>query len=231
MPVQQTNEVRRANKVRRALLAGAVVLALSGAGAAVVWAAGVPAAPSQATASEPTSSATAKAQATNRAQAAALPGASSPSAASASVSKDAGTLKEKGRARELHGESVVRKSDGSLESRVTQFGTLDSAGDSSITVKSEDGFSQRYAIIADTRTFRLPKAAADGTAPKDSAGKLIKPSGATVSDLKPGDAVLIKGIRNGEDLTAITVVAGPSAAKGLGQGKGNGKASGNGKRK
>jgi hypothetical protein len=43
--------------------------------------------------------------------------------------------------------------------------------------------------------------------------------------------VLIKGIRNGADLTAITVVAGPSAAKGLGQGKGNGKASGNGQGK
>ena len=72
---------------------------------------------------------------------------------------------------------------------------------------------------ADTKTFRLPKAVADGTAPKDGAGKLINPSAATVSDLRPGDAVLIKGIRTVADLTAITVVAGRSGAKGLGHGE------------
>jgi hypothetical protein len=223
MPVQQPN------RVRRALLAGACVLALSGAGAAVVWAAGVPEAPSQATALQPTSSETAAAQATTGAQAAASPSASSPSTASASASKGAGKAKEKGRDRELHGESVVRKSDGSLESRVTQFGAVEAASDSSVTVKSEDGFSQQYATAADTRIFRLPKAAADGTAPKDDAGKLIKPSAATASDLKPGDAVLVRGIRNGADLTAKTVVVGPAGAKGLGHG--NGKAKGNGQGK
>jgi hypothetical protein len=214
MPVQQPN------KVRRALLAGAVVLALSGAGAAVVWAAGAPEAPSHATATQPTPSETAAAQAITGKQA----------TASAPASKDAVTAKEKDRARELHGESVVRKSDGSLESRVTQFGTVDAASDSSITVKSEDGFGQKFAINADTRIFRLPKAAADGTAPRDGAGKLIKPSAATASDLKTGDAVLIKGIRNGADLTAKTVVSGPSGAKGSGHGTGKTKG-GNGQGK
>lgn len=157
--------------------------------------------------------------------------------------------------RQLRGESVVKKGDGSLETRITQFGTVESVSASSITVKSEDGFTQVYAINAETKIRKKPAAAADGTpkdgigpkdsiapkdssppsdgtAPNDDAGERGKPSAATAADLKQGDTVRIKGIRNGDTVTATAIRAG-AGAKGLGQGKGlsQGKGLGHGKAK
>ena len=57
---------------------------------------------------------------------------------------------KKNRAVPLHGEGVVKKGDGGFETRLTQQGTIEAVGSASITVKSEDGFSQTYAINAGT---------------------------------------------------------------------------------
>ena len=59
--------------------------------------------------------------------------------------------KAQSKTRRAHGESVVKKGDGSFETRLTQMGTVEAVSDRAITVKSEDGFSQDYAISADTR--------------------------------------------------------------------------------
>ena len=222
MPVPQPKTLRRA------LLAGAVVLALCGAGPAMVRAAEETAgrgdADPQLVASQPTATPPA-------------PG---------DQGKAEKAKKGQGKARELHSESVVKKGDGSLETRITQFGTVESVSDTSITVKSEDGFTLAYAISADTKIRKRPAAAANGTAPQDGtppsegaapapqddAGKRVKPSAATAADLKQGDTVRIRGIKNGTSISAMAIVEGAAAkGKGLGQGKGAGQGKGLGQSK
>ncbi|MDR6557147.1 hypothetical protein J2809_001498 [Arthrobacter pascens] len=213
MPVPQPKTLRRA------LLAGAVVLALCGAGPAMVRAAEETAgrgdADPQLVASQPT--------------------ATPPAPGDQGKAEEA--KKGQGKGRELHSESVVKKGDGSLETRITQFGTVESVSDTSITVKSEDGYTLAYAISADTKIRKRPAAAADGTppsegtapAPQDDAGKRVKPSAATAADLKQGDTVRIRGIKNGTSISATAIVEGAAAkGKGLGQGKGAGQAQGQG---
>lgn len=51
----------------------------------------------------------------------------------------------------LHGEFVVKQSDGSgYQTVATQVGEVTAVSSSSITVKSEDGYSRTYAVTADT---------------------------------------------------------------------------------
>src|SRR5688500_6685263 len=188
------------NSLGRALLAGAVVLALSGAGAAVVRAAGETAGSEDAAVVS-----------------------SQPAPPAPGGQGKAEEAKGQGKGRELHSESVVKKGDGTLETRITQFGTVESVSETSITIKSEDGFTLAYAIVAETRSRKHASPAPDGTAPRDDAGKRVKPSAATAADLKQGDTVRIRGVKNGASITARTIVEGAGGkGKGLGQGKGLG---------
>ena len=50
----------------------------------------------------------------------------------------------------LHGSFVVPDGDGGYQTMLTQRGTASKVSDTSITVRSEDGFSQTYAITSDT---------------------------------------------------------------------------------
>lgn len=206
--------VKDPTKRRSLALAVAIVFVLSGTGVAVAWAA-----------SEPTQAGDAGPQVAG---------------VSPSPSPSGKPDKAQGKARELHSESVVKKADGSFEKRVTQIGTVESVSDKSITVKSEDGFSQEYVINAETRIRKVGKPSADSTAPKDSpapkddAGKGLKPSAATAADLKQGDTVRIRGVRDGSAVTATQIIEGAGAngkglGKGLGQDKGLGKGLGRGK--
>jgi hypothetical protein len=220
--------VHHPNTLRRAVLAGVVVLALTGAGGAMVWAAGEPAALRDAALQD------AAPQLVSPQDAAPPPASEGPGKSEKSQGQ--------GKGRELRGESVVKKGDGSLKTRIIQFGTVESVSASSITVKSEDGFSQVYAITAETKIRKQPAAAADGTAPKDSTARKdsiapkdstapsddagerddderVNPSAATAADLKPGDTVRIKGTRAGDTVTATMIRTG-AKGKGPGQGKG-----------
>jgi hypothetical protein len=106
---------------------------------------------------------------------------------------------------------------------------VEAVSETSITVKSEDGFTLAYAISADTKIRKRPAAAANGTAPQDDAGKRAKPSAATAADLKQGDTVRIRGIKNGTSISARAIVEGAAAkGKALGQGKGAGEGQGKG---
>ncbi|HSN37564.1 MAG TPA: hypothetical protein VLT34_14535 [Arthrobacter sp.] len=196
--------------LRNVVLAGSIVLTLTGAGVAAVWAG---TAQSATPLAGPTASATQ------------LPG--NPPA-------DGQIRKKKDRAVPLHGESVVKKGDGGLETRLTQQGAIDAVSGSSITVRSEDGFSQVYAISAETEIRILPPPAADGTTPGDSARKRLKPPAATAAELKTGDQVRITGVKDGSGITAGHIVAGAPGAqgpgKGWGQGMGNGLGHGLGKK-
>ena len=50
----------------------------------------------------------------------------------------------------IHGEFVVPKPGGGYQTVLTQIGTVQSVSGSSITVKSEDGYSHTYSVNSDT---------------------------------------------------------------------------------
>lgn len=53
--------------------------------------------------------------------------------------------------RTLHGENVVSDGKGGFSTELTQTGDVTAASDTSITVRSQDGYSQTYVVGADTR--------------------------------------------------------------------------------
>ena len=193
--------VREPLRIRKALLAGAVALALTGTGVAIAWSATDVPSPS------PSNSASGKANGQDKAKAA-----------------------KAQRPQHLHGESVVKKSDGAFETVVNQRGTVDAVSESSVTVKSEDGFTQTYAVNAETRIVKVPAPAADGSPAKGDDGKRLKPSEATIKDIAAGNTVSISGVKNGSDVTARRLVEGAMAGhgNGLGLGKGPGHGRGHG---
>ena len=205
--------------LRNVVLAGSIVLALTGAGAAAVWAG---TAPSGVPLTVPPTSVTP------------LTVPTAPVTPPADFPPGQGQTQKKNRAVPLHGESVVKNADGVFETRLTQQGAIEAVSNSSITVKSEDGFSQVYALNAGSKITKLPPPAADGTLPRDSAGKKLKPSATTATELKAGEQVRITGVKDGSGITAGRIVAGVQGAQGpgkgwgLGLGKGLGKQLGNG---
>lgn len=175
---------------RRGLLAGAIALALTGGGAAAVWAGTQPS-----------------------------PSPSSPSA-SPSPSGSGAAKSTEGRGQAIHGEHVVKQQDGSYRTVLTQTGTIESVSGSEVTVKSEDGFTQRYAITAETRIAKVPENVSEL---RNGKGRPSLPS-ATAADLEAGDTVKVSSTKNGETVTATKVVSGelPAGVKGHGHKRGHG---------
>jgi hypothetical protein len=187
--------VQESLRIRKALLAGVVALALTGTGTAITWAATETPSPS--------------------------PSDSAPGKGNGQVKP----AKDKApKAQHLHSESVVKKSDGTFETVLSQRGTVDAVSESSVTVKSEDGFTQSYAVNAETRIVKVPAPAADGTPAKGDDGKRLKPSDVTIAEIATGDVVGVSGVKNGSDVTARKLVegAGTGPGNGLGLGKGRG---------
>ncbi|KDE99619.1 hypothetical protein Y900_011880 [Mycolicibacterium aromaticivorans JS19b1 = JCM 16368] len=56
-----------------------------------------------------------------------------------------------GSQRSLHGESVVSDGKGGFSTELTQTGAVTAASDTSVTVRSQDGFNQTYVLNTDTR--------------------------------------------------------------------------------
>lgn len=198
--------VREPLRLRKAFLAGAVALALTGTGAAIAWSAtGTP---------TPTPD---------------TPSAAAPDTGSG---KDTDPAKDKAaHARPLHSESVVKEADGTYRTVLSQRGTVDAVSSTAITVKSEDGYSQTYAVTAGTRITVIPAPAADGSPATGDDGKRLKPTDGTSADLATGDAVLVAGVKDGGTATAQRIVkgAGDGPGMGLGQGRGKGHGQGHGK--
>ena len=132
------------------------------------------------------------------------------------------------RPQHLHSESVVKKADGTFVTVLSQQGTVDAVSETSVTVKSEDGFTQTYAVNADTRIIKFPAPAADGTPAKGDDGKRLKPSEVTIAEIATGEAVRVSGVKNGDSVTAEKIVEGAGTGPGLGLGKGMGKGLGKG---
>jgi hypothetical protein len=198
--------VRKPLGFRKAALGGAVALALTGTGVAFAWAANEPSPPAAPSSSPPGKSGNAPGQ-NKVADQSKAPGRDKPDKAP--------------RPQHLHSESVVKQADGTFETEVSQRGTVESVSDTSITVRSEDGYTQAYAVNAETKIAQVPAAPADGAAKLDG-GKRLKPSGGTIADIATGDVVRISGAKNGDAVTAERIVEGAGGGPGLGLGSGQG---------
>ena len=137
---------------------------------------------------------------------------------SPSGSAKADTNEVRGQA--IHGEHVVKQQDGSYRTVLTQSGTIESVSGSDITVKSEDGFTQRYSINAETRISKIPS---DLSQLRNGKGRPSLPA-ATAADLKSGDHVVISGTKSGDAVTATRILSGelPAAIHGHGMKRGHG---------
>jgi hypothetical protein len=198
---------QKPRNIRTAAIVGTLAVALTGTGSAVVWAAG----------GDPPNN--------GQSQSSTGPGNSEGKGKSEGKANKVRPDKAK-RGQTLHSESVVKNSDGSFQTVVSQHGTVESVSESSITVKSEDGFNQTYVINAETKITKLPALGADGAPPTDGTGKRVKPSTITPGEIKAGDPVRIGGVRDGDTVRAEKILDGV-APDGPGQGMGFGRGHGN----
>ncbi len=200
--------VREPLGFRKAALVGAVALVLTGTGVAFAWAANETPPPAPSSSSPPGKSGDAPGQ--NRAPGQdKAPGHTKPDKAQ--------------RPQHLHGESVAKKADGTFHTEVTQRGTVESVSDTSITVRSEDGYSQAYTIDASTRITQVTAPPAEDAEAKDDGGKWLKRADGTIADIATGDDVRISGVKDGDTVTAERIVVGAGGGPGLGLGRGHGK--------
>lgn len=173
--------------LRKALIAGGIAVVLSGGGVAAVWAAGQ-IIPSYVLSATPTGAAT--------------PGTTSPATPSPGNAKHFPVLPRGFAGPEVHGEFTVKNKDGTFTTMVTQRGAVQSVSDSNISVKSDDGFTQSYAITSSTTIVKFP-AAGTGTQGRRPSPQTIK-----ATDLKAGDTVALSGTKSGTTVTANRIIAG-----------------------
>ena len=124
------------------------------------------------------------------------------------------------RPQHLHSQSVVKKADGTFETELSQQGTVEAVSETSVTVKSEDGFKQSYTINADTRVIKFPAPAADGSPATGDDGKRLKPSEMTITEIATGETVRVSGVKNGDSVIAERIAEGAGTGPGSGLGKG-----------
>ncbi|WP_433065415.1 hypothetical protein [Dactylosporangium sp. CS-033363] len=109
----------------------------------------------------------------------------------------------------LHGDFVVKGSDGQYVTQRLQTGTVTAVSATSITAKSEDGHATTFVVGADTKV--------DNGASK-------------IGDVKTGDTVTVIGLVSGDTATATTITDTALMRQGNGnRGGGNGNG-GNGQR-
>ncbi len=191
-------------RIRKAFIAGAVALALSGTGAAIAWSADSP---------FPSPSQSAPGQEKKQ---------DKPGKPDRSAKSDTPGKPDKAQRPQLqHSESVVKNADGTFQTIVEQRGTVDAVSETSITVKSGDGFSRTYAINADTRITKAPGTGDDG--------KLVRPGDGSIADITTGEAVRISGVKSGDQATAERIAEGDGDVPGLGLGRGSGMGQGHAK--
>ncbi len=92
----------------------------------------------------------------------------------------------------LHGEVIVPNSDGTFTTVLVQRGEVTAVSATSITVKSADGFTQEYAVTADSKIR-------------------VAGGGGAIGDVKAGDAVGVRATKSGSTVTVDNLVAGDAA--------------------
>lgn len=107
-----------------------------------------------------------------------------------------------------HGENVVKDADGAFRTILVQRGAVESVSSTSITVRSDDGYSQAYAVDADTK-IRPHRGASGNPPPAADSGKPAPRSAGSTADIAVGDIVRIFGVRDGDRVAAKRI--GPDA--------------------
>ncbi len=87
----------------------------------------------------------------------------------------------------LHGEFVVKDKDGKFVTRLSQRGEVTAVDGSSVTLKSEDGFTKKYSVTGDTKILR-------------------NHDEAKIADVKVGDNAAVVATKDGDNATAQTVL-------------------------
>ncbi|MBT8160043.1 MULTISPECIES: hypothetical protein [Arthrobacter] len=176
--------------LRTALIAGGIAVVVGGGGVAAVWAADqfIPTAtsPSATSSASPTPS----------------PSQSTPGQTSPGKLGRIPMLRRAFGGAAVHGEFTVKNKDGSYSTIVAQRGTVQSVSDSNITVKSDDGFTQAYAINSSTTIVKV------ATSGAGNQGRRLSLQTIKASDLKAGDTVGVSGTKSGTTVTANRVVSG-----------------------
>ena len=194
--------------LRTALIAGGIAVVVGGGGVAAVWATDqiIPTvtSPSATSTASPTPS----------------PSQSSPGQTSPGKPGRVPLLRRAFGGAAVHGEFTVKNKDGSYSTIVAQRGTVQSVSDSNITVKSDDGFTQAYAINSSTTIVKV-------TTGTGNQGRRLSLQTIKASDLKAGDTVGVSGTKNGTTVAANRIVSGtlPAAPNNHGRGMGYGSVS------
>jgi hypothetical protein len=96
----------------------------------------------------------------------------------------------------IHGSFVAPKQGGGYQTIHTQRGVVTDVSTTSITVKSEDGYSKKYAVTADT----VVNAKRDG-----------------IGSIKVDDEVMIIGVENGDSVDAVQIMDRTQIKDGMGR--------------
>lgn len=85
----------------------------------------------------------------------------------------------------LHGEGVVRRADGTIETVAVQSGKVTGVGDGSVEVESTDGFTRTYTVTDDTK---------------------VLPRSNDIGDVDEGDEVRVVAVVDGDSTTVKRIV-------------------------
>ncbi|MFJ6027523.1 DUF5666 domain-containing protein [Pseudarthrobacter sp. NPDC092424] len=209
-------------RARRLVLAGAVALTLAGTGAALAWPADGPSPSPSSTAPAPSPSHDPSGRA-----------GSPPGHQDSQYRQDKGGKQHRAHkqhgpdkqdqadhargGRLQHSESVVKDADGSFRTVLVQRGTVEAVSGTSVTVRSEDGYSQAYAVDADTRISGHPAAFGHRSPAADDDDKPAGPRTGTVPDIAVGDWVRVFGVKEGDRVTATRIAPGAGNVRGGGR--------------
>jgi hypothetical protein len=87
----------------------------------------------------------------------------------------------------LHGEFVVKDKDGKIVTRVVQHGQVTAVSATSVTLKSEDGFTASYTVNSDTKVN-------------------VGGSSAAISGVKTGNQAWVIATKSGDTSTASNLI-------------------------
>ncbi|MFJ6076829.1 hypothetical protein ACIQC0_00830 [Pseudarthrobacter sp. NPDC092419] len=198
------------SRTRTLVLAGAVAITLAGTGAALAWPAGGPSL-------QPSSTAQ-----TSSAPSHNPPGHRDKQGSQAKQDKqhppDKQHKADHARGGRLqHSESVVKDADGSFRTILVQRGTVEAISGTSVTVRSEDGYSQAYAVDTDTKIIGSGAAFGHRSPAADDDDKAAGRRTGTIADIAVGDAVRIFGLKEAERVTATRIAPGAGNSRGSGR--------------
>jgi hypothetical protein len=95
----------------------------------------------------------------------------------------------------LHGEFTTKKPDGGFQTHATQLGEVTAVSSSSITVKSEDGFTRTYAVDGDTKVRPATDEGIGGIADGETVRVMALVEGDKARALAVVDTAAVKELR------------------------------------